>query len=435
MREYLLTLCVSAAVTYLLTGPVRKFAIAAGAMPEIRARDVHREPTPRLGGIAMFGGLCAGLLVAAHLSNIGDVFTQSTEPRALLSGASLIWLLGVLDDKWGVDALIKLGVQMIAAGVMVWQGLTILWLPVPGIGPVALTPVQSTLLTVALVVITINAVNFVDGLDGLAAGVVCIASIAFFMYAYRMWYGYGVEAAAPATLFSAILIGMCLGFLPHNIHPARIFMGDSGSMLIGLVLASGAISITGQVDPDVITDFTGSSRGTVHFMVPVYMPLLLPLTMIAIPAADLVLAVVRRTWKGQSPFAADRGHLHHRLLEIGHSHSRAVLIMYFWSALIAFAAVAFSVNSSSLWIVVVIASLSALGLVVLLLPRVRPRAPHWAESIVPPRYRRRRRRLAAAAAAAEQEMLAGDPPALNGSTAIGDRSRLPDRRRPVDSRQ
>lgn len=434
MREYLLTLCVTAAVTYLLTGPVRKFAIAAGAMPPIRARDVHREPTPRLGGIAMFGGLCAGLLVAAHLSNIGDVFSQSNEPRALLSGAGLIWLLGVLDDKWGVDALVKLGVQMIAGGVMVLQGLTILWLPVPGVGPVALTPIQSTLLTVALVVITINAVNFVDGLDGLAAGVVCIAAIAFFMYAYRMWYGYGVEAAAPATLFSAILIGMCLGFLPHNIHPARIFMGDSGSMLIGLVLASSAISITGQVDPDAITDFTGSSRQTVHFMVPVYMPLLLPLTMIAIPAADLVLAVVRRTWKGQSPFAADRGHLHHRLLEIGHSHSRAVLIMYFWSALFAFSAVAFSVNSSSLGIVLVIVCLSALGLIVLLLPRFRPKAPHWAESFIPPRYRRRRRRLAAAALAAEREMRSADRPALNGSTAIGDRSRLPDRR-PVESRR
>lgn len=434
MREYLLTLFVSAAVTYLLTGPVRKFAIAAGAMPEIRARDVHREPTPRLGGIAMFGGLCAGLLVAAHLSNLGDVFNLSNEPRALLSGAGLIWLLGVLDDKWGVDALIKLGVQMIAAGVMVLQGLTILWLPVPGVGTVALTPIQSTLLTVALVVITINAVNFVDGLDGLAAGMVCIASIAFFMYAYRMWYGYGIEAAAPATLFSAILIGMCLGFLPHNIHPARIFMGDSGSMLIGLVLSSGAISITGQVDPDAITDFTGSTRETVHFMVPVYMPLLLPLTMIAIPAADLVLAVVRRTWKGQSPFAADRGHLHHRLLEIGHSHSRAVLIMYFWAALFAFAAVAFSVNSSSLWIVMVIVALSAIGLVVLLLPRFRPQTPRWAEGVVPPRYRRRRRRMAAAAAAAEREMRSADRPALNGATAIGDRPRLPERR-PVDSRQ
>lgn len=426
MREYLLTLFVTAAVTYLLTGPARKFAIAAGAMPPVRARDVHKEPTPRLGGIAMFGGLCAGLLVAAHLTNIGQL--SSEQPRALLSGAGLIWLLGVLDDKWGVDALIKLGVQMIAGGVMVLQGLQVLWLPVPGVGPVALSPVQSTLLTVALVVITINAVNFVDGLDGLAAGMVCIASVAFFMYAYRMWYGYGLETAAPATLFSALLVGMCLGFLPHNIHPARIFMGDSGSMLIGLVFASAAISITGQVDPDSVTSFTGSTRNTIHFMVPVYMPLLVPLTLILIPTADLILAVVRRTWNGKSPFAADRGHLHHRLLEIGHSHSRAVLIMYFWAALFAFAAVAFSVNSSSLWIVLVIVALSAVGLVVLLMPRFKPAAPDWAESVVPPRYRRRQRRLAAGAAAAEREMRGSERPALHGSTAIGDRGRLPDHR-------
>ena len=161
-----------------------------------------------------------------------------------------------------MDALIKLGGQMIAAGVMVLQGLTILWLPIPGVGTVALTPMQGTLLTVALVVITINAVNFVDGLDGLASGMVCIAAAAFFMYAYRIWYGYGIEAAAPATLFAAILMGMCLGFLPHNMHPARIFMGDSGSMLIGLVLAAGAISITGQVDPDALNAVRGrSARG------------------------------------------------------------------------------------------------------------------------------------------------------------------------------
>jgi UDP-GlcNAc:undecaprenyl-phosphate GlcNAc-1-phosphate transferase len=299
---------------------------------------------------------------------------------------------------------------------------------VPGVGTVALTQWQGTLLTVALVVITINAVNFVDGLDGLAAGMVCIASVAFFMYAYRMWYGYGLETAAPATLFSALLVGMCLGFLPHNIHPARIFMGDSGSMLIGLVFASAAISITGQVDPDSVTSFTGSTRNTIHFMVPVYMPLLVPLTLILIPTADLILAVVRRTWNGKSPFAADRGHLHHRLLEIGHSHSRAVLIMYFWAALFAFAAVAFSVNSSSLWIVLVIVALSAVGLVVLLMPRFKPAAPDWAESVVPPRYRRRQRRLAAGAAAAEREMRGSERPALHGSTAIGDRGRLPDHR-------
>ncbi|GCB43162.1 MraY family glycosyltransferase [Streptomyces sp. NL15-2K] len=445
MREYLLTLCITAAVTYLLTGPVRKFAIVAGAMPEIRARDVHREPTPRLGGIAMFFGLCAGLLVADHLANLNEVFSKSNEPRALLSGAALIWLIGVLDDKFEIDALIKLGGQMIAAGVMVMQGLTILWLPIPTVGNVALTQWQGTLLTVALVVITINAVNFVDGLDGLAAGMVCIASAAFFLYAYRVWVSYGIEAAAPATLFSAILMGMCLGFLPHNMHPARIFMGDSGSMLIGLVLAAGAISITGQVDPDALNLYAGSEKEAVHQTVPVYIPLLLPLTIIAVPTADLVLAIVRRTWKGQSPFAADRGHLHHRLLEIGHSHSRAVLIMYFWSALIAFGALAYSVNSASMWIVLGVVFLSAIGLVLLLLPRFTPRAPRWAEAFMPPRYRRRRvvdaveepEAATAQPSPAEDEQrtpVAAGMPGVNGATALGARSRLMDRRKAETSR-
>ncbi len=437
VRDYLLTLCVTAAVTYLLTGPVRKFAIAAGAMPEIRARDVHREPTPRLGGIAMFFGLCAGLLVADHLQNLNSVFELSNEPRALLSGAALIWLIGVLDDKFEIDALIKLGGQMIAAGVMVMQGLTILWLPIPGVGTVALTQWQGTLLTVALVVITINAVNFVDGLDGLASGMVCIASAAFFLYAYRIWFSYGIEAAAPATLFAAILMGMCLGFLPHNMHPARIFMGDSGSMLIGLILAASAISITGQVDPDALKIFEGSTRQATHAALPVFIPLLLPLTIIAIPMADLVLAIVRRTWNGQSPFAADRGHLHHRLLEIGHSHSRAVLIMYFWSALIAFGTLAYSVHSASMWSVLVIVVLSAIGLVLLLLPRFTPRAPRWAESFVPPRYRRRRTAPAAEPSSSPGSGEGADgepervpvPAGVNGATALGARSAVHDRRK------
>lgn len=453
MREYLLTLCITAAVTYLLTGPVRKFAIVAGAMPEIRARDVHREPTPRLGGIAMFFGLCAGLLVADHLTNLSPVFEMSNEPRALLSGAALIWLIGVLDDKFEIDALIKLGGQMIAAGVMVMQGLTILWLPIPGVGTVSLTQWQGTLLTVALVVISINAVNFVDGLDGLASGMVCIAASAFFLYSYRLWYGYGIEAAAPATLFAAILIGMCLGFLPHNMHPARIFMGDSGSMLIGLVLSAGAISITGQVDPSLMKLNFGGTRDATHAMIPVFIPLLMPLTIIAIPFADLVLAIVRRTWKGQSPFAADRGHLHHRLLEIGHSHSRAVLIMYFWSALFAFGAVAYSVHSTSMWIVLAIVALSFVGLVLLLLPRFTPRAPRWAEAFVPPRYRRRRAARASTEvpgtspsyaaqeeAGAAKEAPEGEgsrtpmPAGVNGATAIGPRSRFLDRRKAPSSR-
>jgi UDP-GlcNAc:undecaprenyl-phosphate GlcNAc-1-phosphate transferase len=190
--------------------------------------------------------------------------------------------------------------------------------------------------------------------------------------------------------------------------------------------------------------FVGGERNATHAMLPVFIPLLLPLTIIAIPMADLLLAIVRRTWNGQSPFAADRGHLHHRLLELGHSHSRAVLIMYFWSGLIAFGTVAYSVNSASMWIVLAIAALSALGLVLLLLPRFTPRAPRWAEGLVPPRYRHTRRAAEAAAEAAVRDDTGTEPqPArpvaagvsgVNGATAVGPRSRFPDRRKAGSAR-
>ncbi len=419
MREYLLVLFSTAAVTYLLTGPVRKFAIIAGAMPPVRARDVHREPTPRLGGIAMFGGLCAGLLVASQLHNLGTVFSyDSSDIRALLSGVGIMWVLGVLDDKWGVDALVKLGGQMIAAGVMVYQGITVISIPVPGHGPWTLTPTQGMIVSVGLVVVMVNAVNFIDGLDGLAGGMVCIAAAAFFIYSYRLWYGYGITEAAPAVLFSAILIGMCLGFLPHNLHPARIFMGDSGSMMLGLMLAVSAISITGRVDPDLITALPGGSKtATTHILVPIYIPLLLPLTVIALPLADLLLAVVRRTWAGRSPFAADKQHLHHRLLEVGHSHSRAVLVMYFWAALIAFGTVAFSFTDTGRTVVLACAGLCLLGLVVLLLPRFRPKAPAAMGPFVPPRYRTAAAPAATPAAPAA-EVIGGE--VIGGEVAGGE---------------
>ncbi|WP_335933644.1 MraY family glycosyltransferase [Streptomyces sp. PTD5-9] len=389
MRDYLLMLFITAAVTHLLTGPVRKFAIAIGAMPEIRARDVHREPTPRLGGIAMFGGLLTGYLVGSHLPHLEEIFTQSSTPRALLSGATIIWLLGVLDDKWELDSLVKLGGQVLAAGVMVFQGLTILWLPVPGTDGFYLADWQGTLLTVGLILVTINAVNFVDGLDGLSAGTVGIAATAFFLYAYRLWYGYGIEAAASTTLISAILAGMCLGFLVHNSHPARIFMGDSGSMLLGLLIAGCAVSVTGEVDPSLLSQTVDGTAGSAA-MVPVYIPLLLPLSVIALPIADLVLAVVRRTWNGKSPFAADKGHLHHRLLQLGHSHRRAVLLMYFWSALFSFGIVAFSARGAKSWILYGVTCVCALGLFLLLQPRYEVALAGRLGVLTPRWYRRGR---------------------------------------------
>jgi UDP-GlcNAc:undecaprenyl-phosphate/decaprenyl-phosphate GlcNAc-1-phosphate transferase len=326
VRNYLLTLLVAAAVTYLLTAPVRRFAVRHHAMAEVRDRDVHDVPTPRLGGLAMFGGFAAGMLVASKLPLLRTVFENgSREWLALLSGAFLICLLGAADDRWGLDAVTKLAGQVLAAGVMALQGVQLLWLP---LGTLTYVPPESlgVLLTVLVVVVAINAVNFVDGLDGLAAGITMISAGSLFVFSYILWVVEQVDRAATPTMITAIVVGCCAGFLPHNFYPARIFMGDSGSMLLGLLLAASAVTLTGTVEPSAVTSIG---------LVPALIPLLLPVLALLVPLTDLLLAVVRRTRAGVSPFSPDKRHLHHRLLEIGHSHRRAVLIMYAWTALLA----------------------------------------------------------------------------------------------------
>ncbi|GII91265.1 glycosyltransferase family 4 protein [Sinosporangium siamense] len=361
MREYLLIALAAAAVTYLLVPLVRVFAIRIGAMPEVRDRDVHTTPTPRLGGLAMYGGLVAGLIMADQLKHSGTVLDDDRAMWALIAAGGLIVVTGFLDDWWGMDALIKLGGQIGAAGLLVYFGMSLPWIPGPYGDSYTLDSILSTVVTILVVVVTINAVNFVDGLDGLAAGIVCIAGIA--MWAYSIVLSQAVANGTRINLtaiITAILIGMCLGFLPHNFHPAKIFMGDTGAMLIGLVLASSIVTVT-PVDPAAINRF------------PIVLPLLLPIAVMLLPLLDLLSAVVRRTSYGQSPFAPDRGHLHHRLLDIGHSHRRTVLIMYAWTFLFAAAVVGLSVGGVPL-IVFPVTILLAVGVLVLMaLPRWRLR--------------------------------------------------------------
>ena len=330
MREYLLCLLAAAAVTYLLTPPVRSLALRFGFMAEVRDRDVHDEPTPRLGGLAMVGGILAGLLLASKLPMMRAVFEGGGNTAiALLSGVAIIMVLGIVDDKWGLDAPTKLAGQVLAAGVMAFQGIAIIWLPIGG--TFVLDPITSVLFTVIIVLVSINAINFVDGLDGLAAGIVAVAAGAFFAYSYLLSVELGFERATLATLVSVLLVGVCLGFLPNNFFPARIFMGDTGSMTLGLLLAAGTITLSGQVDPSAVAGGT---------LFPALLPVLLPIAVMAVPLMDLLLAVIRRTRAGRNPFAPDKQHLHHRLLEMGHSQVRAVLLMYAWTALIAGTAVA-----------------------------------------------------------------------------------------------
>jgi UDP-GlcNAc:undecaprenyl-phosphate GlcNAc-1-phosphate transferase len=323
MREYLVTLLISAALCYLITPIVRTLALRFGAVAAIRERDIHSTPTARWGGAAMWAAMALTFLIASNLPLVGN--SVGREAQGVLLASAAIVLLGMADDRFELDALTKLAGQVFTAGILLLYGIQILWLPINGV--IALPPSIGQLLTVLIVLVVINAVNFIDGMDGLAAGVVAISGIAFFAFAYLLAVDYGFSRAGAPSLITAVLIGICLGFLPHNLSPAKIFMGDSGSMLLGLLLSVSAITLTGQIDPNAIS---------AEKLGPTLLPLLLPFAVLAIPFLDLLLAVIRRVKAGKSPFAPDNLHLHHRLLNAGNSTGQTVLIVYLWTATIAF---------------------------------------------------------------------------------------------------
>jgi len=360
VREYLLVFIVAAAMTYAATPFVRWLALATGAITEVRDRDVHEVPIPYFGGVAMLGGLLAAYAVARRLPFLS---TSSSEvwhdASVVLIGGVFVCALGVLDDLLELDALMKFGGQVLAASFLVLNGVYYAFFQIPGGGQFAPDQTQAAIATVILVVATVNAVNFVDGLDGLAAGVVGIGAVAFFAFSYRLAAANGETLAITAALLCAALGGACVGFLPHNFFPARMFMGDSGSMLIGFVLAGSALTLTGQF-PQVNLTEGGGSKASVVFTL---LPIILPIAILIVPFADLVMAVVRRTRRGQAFYHPDKQHLHHRLLQIGHSHRRAVLIMWLWAGLIAFGGVLASLSATPLsyavlgfWLLVTVAA-------------------------------------------------------------------------------
>jgi UDP-GlcNAc:undecaprenyl-phosphate GlcNAc-1-phosphate transferase len=377
VREYVLALLLAAATTYLLTPLVRRGAIATNAMHAARARDVHVQPTPLLGGLAMYAGLAAGLLVANQLTYLREALafpSPRTVPGLLLAGGLLV-ITGIIDDRWGMGAISKLAAQVAAGAILVWSGIELSWVPGPEGGVASLPPQLGLVLTILIVVVTINAVNFIDGLDGLAAGIVAIAACSFLVYSYTLARVVGIHSQSVPTLVAALLAGMCFGFLPHNFYPARIFMGDTGAMLIGLLLAYVPLSSTVLLDPNVLLHY---SHGHAVNRFPAVLPLLLPVTILIIPYADLLLAVVRRTRAGMSPFAADKKHLHHRLLSVGHSHRQSVVIMYLWAALFTASVTSLSLVRTSLIVLVGLTLVAVLALLPVTMPRLRP--THWRQS-------------------------------------------------------
>jgi UDP-GlcNAc:undecaprenyl-phosphate GlcNAc-1-phosphate transferase len=295
----------------------------AGAFINLRSRDTHSVITPRWGGIGMWISMSLTFLVVNHLPLVAKSFGR--EATGIFLAGTFIMILGALDDMYDLDSITKFAGQAVAGGILLLHGVQILWLPINGI--YILPPSIGQLLTIFFVMVVINAVNFVDGLDGLATGIVAICAMAFFGFSYLLAVVNGLNRAGAPSLITAVIIGICIGFLPHNYHPARIFMGDSGAMFLGLLLSASAITLTGQIDLNAITNKGSSSP---------LLPLLLPFSILAIPLIDLAMAVIRRVRAGRSPFAADKEHLHHKLLSMGNSHRRTSAILYSWTAMFAF---------------------------------------------------------------------------------------------------
>jgi UDP-GlcNAc:undecaprenyl-phosphate GlcNAc-1-phosphate transferase len=369
IREYVLVGLISAALTFLLTALIRRFALKIKAVAVPRTRDVHVVPIPRLGGLAMYLGVLGGMAMAHQLPVLRRAFEYSYDPVAVLIGGGVIVLIGALDDRFELDAWTKLAGQVMCAGILVLFGLqwVSFWVPWGGdsdaLGSVViLDRNQGGLLAVLLVVVMVNAMNFVDGLDGLAGGLGLIAAAATCAFSLGLLASSGGDVGTyPPALIAATLAGACLGFLPHNFQPAKIFMGDSGSMMIGLMLAAASTSASGKIQYQLF-DATD--------VVALLSPLFVVAAVLFLPLLDLVLAVVRRTRRGESPFAADKMHLHHRLLEIGHSQRRAVLLIYLWAGLLAFGAVAVTLFDTAAVFWITCAGL-LLAAAISLVPRIR----------------------------------------------------------------
>jgi UDP-GlcNAc:undecaprenyl-phosphate GlcNAc-1-phosphate transferase len=347
-------------LAFAATPAVAWLSVKIGAIDHPNDRKVHAKPTPTLGGLAIFIGLVGAGVAAMFIpamspedATFREILTQTSAPIGILAAGVVIFALGAVDDMHALPAPVKLAGQVFASGILFLSGLRMNQLFIPNGDVYALGQDVSVLVTVAWLVLMINAVNLIDGLDGLAAGIVAISGSAFFVYTYRLG---GIGAASAAPIIAIIVVGASLGFLRHNFHPARIFMGDSGSMTLGLVL--GAATIAGiQGAPPVPLESDSTSAAFLA-----YAPLLIPLSVVALPIADAVLAVIRRARKRRSVFHADKEHLHHRLMDLGHGHRQAVLVMYVWSALAAGAALAFSILGRSNLIFVLPVAVAALVL-------------------------------------------------------------------------
>jgi UDP-GlcNAc:undecaprenyl-phosphate GlcNAc-1-phosphate transferase len=322
---YITVSVVAAIVTFLLTFVMRWVAPRIGAIAMPGPRSVHTTPLPSLGGAAMFVGFIVAFAVASRTSQFNEMFDDTTEPLGLLLAGAVMFVVGAIDDLRPVSPPAKLAGQVLSGSLLSLLGVTLLYFRVPlaSYEYVVLSPDLAALVTVLVVVVMANAINLIDGLDGLAAGIVLIAAVAIFLYADRLFKAGLLEGSNMAPLVCAATVGICAGFLPHNFSPARIIMGDAGAMFLGLLMATTMITIGGRT--------TDPFSGQTYFY---FAPLLIPAVILGVPLADTAFSFLRRAWKRQHFAQADREHLHHRLMRMGHGPRRAVIILWLWTALL-----------------------------------------------------------------------------------------------------
>jgi UDP-GlcNAc:undecaprenyl-phosphate/decaprenyl-phosphate GlcNAc-1-phosphate transferase len=370
--SYLLVFAVTAIVTFAVTPLVRALSSRLGWIDRPSDRKVHPKPTPTAGGIGIWIGLSAGLIASRFVPFLRDLFDTGSDLDAVALAGTAIVVLGVIDDTRGVSALGKLAGQVLIAGVLVLIGVQFIWFYFPGQGLLSLSPDIAVPLTIIWVVLMVNAVNLIDGLDGLAAGIVAIAAIAFFAYIAWSPEGNAIEASS-AALLAVIAAGAAIGFLPWNFYPAKIFMGDSGALLLGLVLAVATIS-------GAVRNLNGPPEETSGALAAIVIPITLPLLVLSIALLDVVLAIIRRMRRGIGIGHADKEHIHHRLMDIGHTHRQAVLLMYLWSALISGSALVVAFIDGTLLVGGIV---GAAVIVAAVLPKlIRDRSPRGSDRAV-----------------------------------------------------
>jgi len=319
---YVVVVLVGALVTLVANRPARTISLRVGYVAQPDVRKVHQKVTPYGGGAAMLVGFCVALVVAVSIPSLRAVITSSHEMLGVLLATGVIFVVGVVDDFREMSAPGKVAGQVLAATILYFSGCTMYQLKLPFAGFVVLGPSILPVITAVWVFALSNAVNLIDGLDGLAGGIVAIASGTLCVYGLRLEDLGLLPVTNVGPLIAALTCGISLGFLRDNFHPAKLFMGDAGALMLGLLMSASTMVIGGRTPP---------ASGVTFFF---FAPLLIPVFILGVPLIDAVWAFVRRTASGQGFHTPDKNHIHHRLMRLGHGHRRTVIILWLWTALL-----------------------------------------------------------------------------------------------------